>query len=300
MRRGDTFIDQVNATPVTFGILIIYVAMAFLTDPFDPTVAQLLEYGAAPGLLIQDGEPWRLVSHAFLHGGIVHLGFNSYGLVLFGPVLERQMGTWRFILLYLVAAVGGCMTAVLMNFEHVPLVGGSGGLFGMLGAILAYNVRGGRTLLDFMENHGSMRLLVIIGVNLVLGFMIAFVSNSAHIGGLVCGFVLVFCFLQPDRRRQPDATGRLIQIGWAALFASVLLYMFFPVLRYDYNLKSYLRSQDPVWKAEIGLYLQAGESWIFEDYEEEEPKTGFVGVALRESALGPTYRRAIRRWKRGE
>ena len=173
--------------------------MAFLTDPVEPTREQLLEHGAAVGIFVQGGEPWRLLTHAFLHGSLIHLAFNTFFLIQIGPMLERRMGGVKFALLYTVAAVSGGIVASLWNAPYVCLVGGSGALFGMLGAAVAINLRSGRHLLDFLDYHGPRQLLGLIAINLFLGLVIPFVSNAAHIGGLVSGFTLSFCFLERQR-----------------------------------------------------------------------------------------------------
>lgn len=302
-----SFADQVNETPTTYGLLLIYITMAVLTDPFEPSREDWIQYGGCAGLLVQDGQVWRLLSCAFLHGGILHLLLNSYGLMILGPMLERHMGIARFILLYAISAIGGSLVAVLMNFEFVFLVGGSGALFGMLGAALAYNVRGGRTMLDFMENHGSRQLITLIILNLLVGFFIPQVSNSAHIGGLCTGFVLVFCFLAKGRE-EVDLTGRAIQAGWIAVILSLLFYTLHPVMRFGYNLQAHLQATDPIAKEKYREFLRTADGpFPFSATEtrrflasEQEPKTGIIGVAYRErpEIYGP-MRKVVRRWKRG-
>ena len=306
---SQTFVDQVNETPTTYAILLVYVTMAFLTDPISPSTEQLCDYGASAGLLVQDGEVWRLLSCAFLHGNWLHLLLNSYGLLILGPILERAMGTWRFCLLYALAALAGSVAATLINEGFRFLVGGSGALFGMMGAALAYNVRGGRTMLDFLENYGARQLISLIALNLLVGFFVPIVSNSAHIGGLIAGFVLVFCFLDIGRRNEIDATGRFIQAGWIAVLLGGLLYVKAPVLRYDYQLREYLRAPEGEYKYELSQLLDVPESKIpvttkeGEDLRrrEQEPKTGFLAVAYHEWELYgyvPKLRETVLRWKR--
>ena len=315
---SDRMMDRLNETPVTYGILLVYVTLAYLTGSLGlhPDGEQLVKHGAAAGILVQDGEPWRLLANAFLHGNLVHLAVNSYAILILGPMLERYMRTWRFIVLYVVSALSGTVLALLVNEEHVHLVGGSGALFGMLGAALAYNVRGGRTVLDFLENHGARHLIGIIVINLAIGYFVPIISNSAHIGGLIGGFIVVLCFLDTGRRGSVHATGRMIQVGWAALLVTLTLYEIHPVLRFDYNLKHYLRETDPARKNRIGQYLETYDDFSLltpypEQLEQElldrenEPRTGIPGVSWREfqysEAKSPrSIRDAIKRWKRGD
>ena len=85
-----TFFEQVNRTPLSFIVLLAYLTMAMVTDPIDPTMESLQQYGACIGAKVRDGEPWRLFTHAFLHGGMLHLLFNSYFLYILGPSLAMH------------------------------------------------------------------------------------------------------------------------------------------------------------------------------------------------------------------
>ena len=109
------------------------------------------------------------------------------------------MGSLRYAILYVVAALGGGIAGMLWHSPLAPLVGGSGALFGMFGAAVAVVMREGRGQLDFLDHHGGRRLIGLIGINLVLGFLIPVVSNAGHIGGLVAGFVCTYLFLDRGR-----------------------------------------------------------------------------------------------------
>lgn len=228
-----SLLEQADESPVTFVVVLAYVTLAFLTDPFSPKGEMLLEYGALQPVLVVEGEPWRLLAHAFLHGGIVHLGFNTLALVWFGPVLERSLGSIKFSLLYVVSALGGALAVCLVQDPRMLVVGGSGALFGMMGAAVAMNMRAGRHLLSFLQFHGPRQLIGLIVFNLVLGMLIPVISNTAHVGGLLAGFVLVFCFLDRGRTR-PDGVSRAIHLGWAALFVGLLFHACLPATRWDF------------------------------------------------------------------
>lgn len=228
-----SFLEQVDESPVTFVVALAYVTLAFLTDPFAPKGDQLVEYGALRPFLVASGEPWRLLTHAFLHGGILHLGFNTLALIWFGPVLERSLRSVKFALLYVVSALGGALAVCLVQPPQQLVVGGSGALFGMLGGAVAMNMRAGRHLLSFLEFHGPRQLIGLILFNLVLGMLVPMISNTAHVGGLIAGFVLVFCFLDRGRTK-PDGVSLAIHWGWAALFAGLLFHACLPATRWDF------------------------------------------------------------------
>ncbi len=230
---SESIFEQLDQSPVAYGTLLAYITMASLTGIVSPDSVALIEYGAAHGYLAPI-EPWRILSHAYLHGGLIHLLFNSYALFLFGPALERELGSLRFALLYVVAAACGGIGALLVDGIKTFVVGGSGALFGMLGAIVALNMRHGRSLLEFAQHPGGKRILSMIAFNLLLSWMIPFISNSAHIGGLIGGFALTFCFLQRGKDKVVDRRSRLTQIGWILLFSGFCLYVLIPNSRIDY------------------------------------------------------------------
>lgn len=241
--------DLVDEVPATLVVALGYVTLAFLTDPFDPTTEQFVRHGAMVAVDVADGEPWRLLTYAFLHGGLLHLMFNLYALLSIGPTLERSIGSLRFAILYVVGAIGAAVFATLWyatisepyRAPLLPLVGGSGSLFAMLGALVALMARSGRRPVDFLGHAGGRNLLAMIAVNFVLGFMIQFVSNAAHFGGLVTGYCLTWFALTgpraPERRRWDVAVAVL------AVFAGSLLLTLRPVTRWDFLLLQWERTE---------------------------------------------------------
>jgi membrane associated rhomboid family serine protease len=144
-------------------------------------------------------EPWRFVTAAFLHSTqIFHVALNMYALWIVGPYLENLLGRARFISLYLLSAVGGHVAVVLLADPlsaswFTGTVGASGAVFGLFGAIFVVMRRMGQ------EARG---MLVIIGLNLVVGFVVPNISWQGHLGGLVTGAVLgaAYAFAPRERR----------------------------------------------------------------------------------------------------
>lgn len=227
--------EHPGETPITFLIAIAYVTIAALTRLPWPEQNLLFAYGMLRPLDVVFGDWWRLIAHAFVHGGLVHLGFNAMALAMFGPMLERSLGSLKFAILYLVAAVGGGIAVCLYCDFLQPVVGGSGALFGMMGAAVAINMRSGRHLLSFLDFEGPRALMGLIFFNLLLSWLIPYVSNTAHIGGLISGFLVTFFFLLPARERL-GGHDLALRAGVAVLYLSCLLYSLFPTARTDYLL----------------------------------------------------------------
>lgn len=153
--------------------------------------------------------PWTMLTYALVHGGVLHIVLNMYSLIIVGPLLELSLGRLRFLALYVIAALGGAV-AVLWIAPGSAVVGASGAIFGLFAALVVLQRGlGGR----------PTALLVVIGINLVIGFLPGFnVSWQAHIGGLVVGAVIALIYLGTRHRRQ-----RGLQLGLLALVVAALL-----------------------------------------------------------------------------
>jgi membrane associated rhomboid family serine protease len=143
------------------------------------------------------GQPYRLVTAAFLHAGLIHLGFNMFALYILGRLLEPAIGTARFVGIYAVSVLSGSFLVMIMDPEQLT-VGASGGVFGLMaGAFLIARDRG----LD--ELASQIGFFVII--NLVFTFSVNNISIGGHIGGLVGGAVAALIVNQLERSRVPNA-----------------------------------------------------------------------------------------------
>jgi len=141
-------------------------------------------------------EPWRMVSSIFLHstGLILHVLLNMYTLFVFGQVLETMLGRGRFLSLYLISGFGGSVAVMYLATPQTGVVGASGAIFGLLGAFLVIQRKLG---------GDSTQLLVLLGINLVIGFLPGMsISWQAHVGGLVTGLLIGLIFANTRNRRQ--------------------------------------------------------------------------------------------------
>jgi len=145
----------------------------------------LLLYGAKINQFILQGEIWRFLTPAFLHGSIVHLGFNMYALYSIGPSLEREYGSTSFILLYAISAIFGNVFSFL--FSSYVSLGASTAIFGLIAAQGVYIYKN-RYLLGSAAKPLLTNVLFMIAVNLFLGLSPG-IDNWGHLGGLVGGFL---------------------------------------------------------------------------------------------------------------
>ena len=150
-----------------------------------------VDYGMYPVAIAQEGEWWRLFTSAFLHGSFIHIAFNMYVLFFLGPTLERILGHTRFIVLYLLSALGGSVASYWFSDVQTVSVGASGAIFGLMGALI---VAGRRLRYDIKQ------VLFLLLINVAIGFFSPGVDWRAHFGGLVVGAVVAVIMVFPPKR----------------------------------------------------------------------------------------------------
>lgn len=169
---------------------------------------------------VAQGEWWRIFTPVLLHASITHLLFNMWALWVLGPQIERGVGTWPFVSLYLAAAgFGGAFTYFTGDLNTVA-VGASGAIFGLFGvwANWAMHRRGtayGQALLR--------QIGVLLLINAAIPLIVPSVAWQAHLGGLIAGFAIGEIW---SRTKGPKATMQRTLAGFAVALlavASVLL-----------------------------------------------------------------------------
>lgn len=201
--------------PVTMAILALSVGIFVLMYISDDIGARIGLAAAQFNSDVTQGQWWRPLTAAFLHSGVMHVAFNMYALYLFGPRLEREVGSVPFAAMYLASALAGGAAYYLAEPNGVA-VGASGAIFGLFGAWLAASYRGRHSALG----QASLRqLLVLLGINLVIGFLPGTrIAWQAHIGGLIAGIVIASLWSLPALRKQAALrTLAAVAIGVVAL-----------------------------------------------------------------------------------
>ena len=144
--------------------------------------ALLFRNGAMYAQAIERHEYWRLVAAGFLHADLLHIATNMICLALWGGHLEKRIGSAYFVLLYVVALIGGSIASNLLHTHQYLGVGASGAISGVLGALLCLRVLG---KLDLPLNFFAIN----IGLNIVLAFASRNIDWAAHAGGFAAGLV---------------------------------------------------------------------------------------------------------------
>jgi membrane associated rhomboid family serine protease len=203
---------------VTKSLIAINVAIYLITAvqgnginaPGGTLFAKMFLYGPA----VAQGDWWRLITAAFLHASVLHIGFNMLALWWIGAPVEQYLGRVRYLGLYLVSGLAGSAGALVLTPTAVT-VGASGAIFGILGAML---------ILEWQHTGrfgGQAASLIVI--NLVLNFAYngagGNISIGAHVGGLIGGILVTLAFANWGRGHA--AYGKVGLIGGAGLLAVV-------------------------------------------------------------------------------
>jgi membrane associated rhomboid family serine protease len=205
-RFGGSF----NTVPtVTRYILITCVSIFLLSLLLGGTRSFAISFGMIPSAIAQ-GEWWRLLTSTLLHGSILHLLFNMYALYWLGPQLERTLGHSRFAALYVLSALGGSVASYWFSDLQTVSVGASGAIFGLITATI---VIGRQMRTDVSQ------LVVLLGINVVIGFAQPGIDWRAHFGGAVTGAAVAFLFTKGTRLNRD----RIHRAGLAGIFVFLVL-----------------------------------------------------------------------------
>jgi membrane associated rhomboid family serine protease len=192
--------DMATVPRVTYTLIALNV-IAFLTEQGQFSVlgtnihGKVIEEGVLDRYDVAESHQyWRLVSSAFLHENLIHIGFNMYLLYLLGRMLEPAIGSLRFGVIYATALLAGSFGALLAT--PAPSLGASGAIFGLMGAAVI-ELRSRR--MSVMESGIGGLILI----NLIFSVSSANISIGAHIGGLIGGALAALAIRTADDRRKP-------------------------------------------------------------------------------------------------
>lgn len=181
--------ETIRRAPVTAALTVLCVSLFFLSEGIGETMyARFALTGEA---VLERGEYLRLLTAAFLHFGLQHLFNNMLVFFLAGGVVERNLGSLRFLCLCLVTAVSGNLVSVFWDtVTHAQSisVGASGMVFGVMGGILVILFRAREQLQE--GSSLGVRAVLMLGFSVYSGFTAGNINNAAHLGGLAAGLLL--------------------------------------------------------------------------------------------------------------
>jgi membrane associated rhomboid family serine protease len=202
-RFGGSFNTVPKVTRVILVTCISIFVLSLLLGSF------ALAFGMIP-IAIAQGEWWRLLTSTLLHGSILHLLFNMYALYWLGPQLERSLGHVRFAALYILSALGGSVASYWFSDLRTVSVGASGAIFGLITATIVI----GREMRTDVS-----QLIVLLGLNVVIGFLQSGIDWRAHFGGAITGAAIAFIYTKGNRLNRD----RIHRAGLAGIFVFLVL-----------------------------------------------------------------------------
>lgn len=172
---------------LNLGVYVLMVVRG--VAPFSPLVNDLIAWGGNYGPLTSGGQLWRLLSCQFLHAGLLHIAANVYSLIQIGPLVERMYGSSAFLFAYILSGTCGSLLSVAVHPDIVS-VGASGAVFGVFGLLGASLLRNHVHFPANLRQSLWRSLSSVLVINLIFGFSQTQIDMSAHIGGLLGGFLI--------------------------------------------------------------------------------------------------------------
>lgn len=184
---------------VTYCLLALNVVMFVISLAMngggDLTTRLLYDLGAVTNDTLVRHDYWRLLAAAFLHGSFLHIFMNMVCLVQWGPPVEARMGPLFYLVIYLISAIGGTVTSVMLHAEPFISVGASGALSGLVGALLALSLLG-------LIGISSQFFVSIIALNVVIMATNPHIDWMSHLGGFIAGLVATAVLAMVSRRSE--------------------------------------------------------------------------------------------------
>ena len=193
--------------------VILYV-VPVLTNSYDTIINNFCVYGP----LIKAGQYYRIITGAFLHGGILHLAFNCYALYVIGSQLESYLGKVRYLIVYLFSAVTASLFSMI--FSSNPSIGASGTIFGLMVALVYF----GYHYRVYLGNVLKSQIIPLILFNLLIGALSTGIDNFAHIGGLIGGLLITSAL----GIKYKSSTSQMVN-GWilSVIYLGFIIFMAF-------------------------------------------------------------------------
>ena len=170
---------------IAINLLVFLISAWISKNIFNIDIYTLIIMGAKVNSLIDKGQVWRLITCAFIHGGLIHIFFNMYALKILGPEIEYVYGKIKYLVIYLLSAIAASIFSYIFGPQSVS-VGASGAIFGLFGAMLIFGIKHRKQ----MGKAYMMNILQVIFVNVIIGISSSNIDNAAHFGGIIVGALI--------------------------------------------------------------------------------------------------------------
>lgn len=164
----------------------------------DSEQAVLIKGALWPNAVLVYHQWWRIITSAFLHGGLMHIFVNMLSLWFLGRFIEMIAGSARMLSIYVLSMIVSGLAIVYLSAPDVPTLGASGAIFGLFGALFAIGFKLGKPGMQLIKDN-----LGILILNLIITFTVPAISWQAHVGGLLTGFIVTLLIYYPPKRVAP-------------------------------------------------------------------------------------------------
>jgi len=184
--RTESFREFIKSYPMISIILMIHLIIFIFTSVPYLDDLEWFEYLAGNNEMILAGEYWRLITPIFVHLGFSHILFNSFSLIIFAPALERTLGSFTFIIVYLVAGIAANIATLLIQPAYFTHVSASGAIFGLFGIYLAFVF----FKKGLIHSNDQQIINPIAVVSVIMTFLQPNINITGHIFGLISGILI--------------------------------------------------------------------------------------------------------------
>ncbi|GAA4918886.1 rhomboid family intramembrane serine protease [Streptomonospora salina] len=215
LRRSRTVLGgRVASRPTVTWVLLALMGAGFAAQLALPGQGLAAGFGMYGPMAVFEGQWYRLLTSAFLHGGVMHLLFNGFALYIVGRQVETVLGHARYAALWVLSALGGSVLSLLLEPETLS-VGASGAIFGLFGAIF---VIGRKLQID------TRFIVGLLAVNLLITFVVPNIAWAGHLGGLGVGLLMgaAYAYLPLGGKRPGGDGDRHLQLVHGLATAGVV------------------------------------------------------------------------------
>lgn len=184
--RTESFREFIKSYPMISIILMIHLIIFIFTSVPYLDDLEWFKYLAGNNEMILAGEYWRLITPIFVHLGFSHILFNSFSLIIFAPALERTLGSFTFIIVYLAAGIAANIATLLIQPAYFTHVGASGAIFGLFGIYLAFVF----FKKGLIHSNDQQIIIPIAVVSVIMTFLQPNINITGHIFGLISGILI--------------------------------------------------------------------------------------------------------------